>query len=485
MRCGVVVLTMLAACGGGDHAPPRPDASVDASPDATVFAACREFADPPNPVPAHVASMLAASDVQSPTGCAVVNAPYGIASAGPDSVVPLSGLVPGTAYIVQLRSSADLAFYVVTGCSTMTGPSDGECALFVDASARTEEVGRFVASASTAYVVVDYYASATPASQRFTLDVYAEACQDDSACTSGPPVCYHGRCVECADSFDCPTTSAPRCDGATNLCAAGADLCTADDASEPSDDGPSGAVLLTPDAGGAITATAQICSSPRSEADYYKLVVAAGETWDFNLAWTGARDLDLEVFTATGDDVGLSLWEQPESMRLAYLAAGTYYVRITDFTTTTTAPISYTLTGQRVSSTGCTGPADCAINYAHEVYRGACTAGACVPITATNLAAGALCDTEGDCAADLACPDFYFMANADTRSVCAPHCTTDAGCAAMGSDYVCTTYLTTGNFCIQKCTADAQCPTDPTSQPISGPWYRLACQTSTGRCVFQ
>ena len=189
MRRLVVVLTMLAACGGGDEAPKPPDASVDdAAPDATVFAACREFVDPANPVPAHVASMLAASDVQSPMQCASVDAPYGVASAGPDSVVPLSGLVPGTAYLVQLRSSADLAFYVVTGCSTMTGPSDAECSLFVDGSAGTEEVGRFVASASTAYVVVDYYASATPSNQRFTLDVYAEACQDDAACTSGPPV---------------------------------------------------------------------------------------------------------------------------------------------------------------------------------------------------------------------------------------------------------------------------------------------------------
>lgn len=461
---------------------------VDAHPDALVFPACREFAAASShTMPAHVTGSLAAADVQSPMQCTAVDAPYGIASSGPDSVVALGGLVPGTAYIVELRSAADLAFYVTTGCSTMSGPAVSECALFVDASASTEEVGRFVASASTAYVVVDHFQSATPANQSYTLDVYAEACQDDSACTSGPPVCYHGRCVECADSFDCPSMTAPRCDGASNTCGAGADQCTADDASEPGDDGPAGAITLTPDAGGAFSASGQICSAPRTELDYFKLVVAAGETWDFDLAWTGGRDLDLEVLSATGSDIGLSFWEQPETMRLAYLPAGTYYVRISDFSPSTTAPIAYTLTGQRVSTVGCTTPADCATNFRNGVHRGECASGACVDITATNRAAGEACDNESDCADDLACPDFYFVANADTRSVCAPYCTDDTQCAALGAgaDYVCTTYLATENFCVQKCQTDDECPTDPSSEPLSGPWYRLSCQTSTGRCVFQ
>jgi len=118
------------------------------------------------------------------------------------------------------------------------------------------------------------------------------------------------------------------------------------------------------------------------------------------------------------------------------------------------------------------------------VFRGSCVAGACVAIESVDVAAGGACDTEDDCASGLACPDFYFMADADTRSVCAPHCTADGDCAAMGRDYVSPTYFATGNFCVQKCTTDDQCPTDPTSEPVSGPWYRLDCQTSTGHCVF-
>ena len=488
MRRLVAVLAMLFACGD-DKTPARPDANVqDATPDAPVYAACREFAGVASSVPAHVATALAQSDVQSPMQCTTIDAPYGVESAGPDRVVPLEGLVPGTAYIVRLLSNADLAFYVVDGCSTATGPADSECKLFVDASAEAEEVGRFVASSATAFVVVDHYASATPTNQQFTLDVYAEACQDDAACTSGPPVCYLGRCVECADSFDCTQPTAPRCDPGVNLCGAGVDVCTADDATEPMNDGPSGAVTLVPDGGGAVTATAQICSSPRGESDYYKFAVTtAGETWDLSLTWTGARDLDLEVLDATGSDVGLSFWEQPETMRLAYLPIGTYYVRVTDFSTVTPASVDYTLAGQRVSSqVGCTVRAECAVNYRNQVFRGECTGGACVPITyATGVGVGGACDTEDDCAASLACPDFFFVANADTRSVCAPHCTSDSGCMSLGADYVCTTYLATGNFCIQKCTADDQCATDPSSEPLTAPWYRLVCQTSTGRCIFQ
>lgn len=487
----LVALTMLVAACGDDKTPAQPDASVaaDAMPDALVFPACREFGAAPINVPALVTSSLAGADVQSPMQCAIIDAPYGIASAGPDSVVPLQGLVPGTAYNVRLLSAADLAFYVVGGCSTMTGPAASECMLFVDASAGAEEVGRFVATAPTAFVVVDYYASATPASQAFTLDVYPEECTGDATCapTPGVPVCYHGRCVACVDSFDCTSAAMPRCDRATNTCTTGVDNCITDDATEPMDDGPAGAVVLVPDGGGAISADAQICSSPRSEADYYSFdVVTRGETWDISLSWSGARDLDLEVRSATGEAIGLSFWEQPETMRLSYLPIGTYYVQVTDFSPTTTTSVSYTLAGQRVSTTGCTTRADCAADYRNQVFRGNCDNGACVSIIAKSQTAGAACDSEDDCAGNLACPDFFFVADADTRSVCAPHCANDIDCAvALGSNYVCTTFLATANFCVRSCTTDEQCPTDPSSQPLVDPWYRLTCQTSTGRCVFQ
>jgi hypothetical protein len=457
-----------------------PDASVDTPP---AFPACREFSVVANTVPAHVTGSLSAADIQSPQ-CAAVDAPYGIESAGPDSVVALDDLVVGAAYRVRLRSASDLAFYVATGCSTMDGPSAAECPLFVDAlGAGGDELGRFVATAARSYIVVDYYASAMPSSQTFTLDVYLEECTTDASCGGATPVCSDGRCVACADSFDCTSSTLPRCDLATNTCAAGVDTCATEDASEPVDDGPSGAYAFGPDGGGDASTTSEICSSPRTEEDYYSFqVTTIGEVWDLTLAWTGTRDLDMEVYDATGAEVGLSYWEQPETMRLTYLPIGTYYIKVTDFAQTS-IPIAYSLAVHRTTGTGCTTRDDCASEYRNQVFRGDCVAGACVPLNGNGAAAsGAACDSISDCASGLSCPSFYFVADADTRGVCTPTCTDDTGCAAMGTGYVCTSFLIT-NVCVQKCTTDEQCPVDTDSKPSAGPWYRLRCQTSSGKCV--
>ncbi|HEY5924881.1 MAG TPA: hypothetical protein VIV11_24540 [Kofleriaceae bacterium] len=481
----VVAAVVLAACGGGggtvtpDASPP--DAPIDMPP---AYAACREFGSNTAVVPAHVTGMLTAADVQSPPQCTAVDAPYGIESAGPDSVVRIMGLVPGTAYIVKLESGEDLAFYVASGCSTPSGPGPTECALFVDASSGTQEVGRFVADAPSAYVVVDYYASHTPANQAFTLDVYAEACTTSSQCSTGLPVCSNGMCVECASSFDCQTAQLPRCDSATASCIAGIDACTSDDAIEPDDDGPAGARALVPNGGGNASFAGLICSSPRSEADFYSFqVTSLGETWDFNLNWAGTRDLDLEVFDATGTAIALSYWEQPERGRLTYLPLGTYYIKVTDFSATVTTPVAYTITAQRTTGSSCTSRADCASEYRNQIFRGDCVGGACVTIDGAGLVPelGA-CDSISDCGSNMSCASFLFVANADTRDVCARTCSADTDCAPLGGNYVCSTYLIT-NFCVQKCTSDVQCPTALSSTPTSGPWYRLSCQLATGRCV--
>jgi hypothetical protein len=458
-----------------------PDVAIDT---AQVYDACREFGEMSATVPAHVNGMLAAPDVQSPTQCTTVDAPYGIESAGPDAVVRIDGLTPGTAYIVQLASAEDLAFYIASGCSTPSGPAQDECSLFVDASAGTQEVGRFVAKSASTYIVIDYYASHTPANQTFTLDVYAEACSTSSQCTSALPVCSNGECVECVTSFDCESSLLPRCDTANTTCIAGFDACTTDDAVEPADDGPAGARALAVNGGGFGSVTGSICSSPRSEADFYSFQVGSlGETWDFSLVWAGARDLDLELFDASGSEMGMSYWEQPERARLTYLPVGTYYVKVTDFSPQTTTPISYLLTAQRTLGTGCTSRAQCATEYRNQVFRGECASGACVKLDGTGMVAeGGACDSVSDCGTGMSCPAFYFVSNADTRGVCARTCTGDADCAPLGGNYVCTSYFIT-NFCVQKCATNDQCPTSLDSQPVSGPWYRLNCQPTTGRCV--
>lgn len=454
-------------------APEMPDA-------APTFPACKEFSGPGASLPAHVVGALDASDVESPAACTEVDAPYGIESAGPDSVVRINGLTIGAPYIVKLTSAADLAFYVASGCSTATGPGDNECKLFVDASSGTREVGKFVADAATMFVVVDYYASASPSSQAFTLDVYPEMCSSSAQCSSNLPACVAGQCVECETSFDCMSAAKPRCDTVTNTCTDGIDACVGDETSEPANDGPAGAtpIVLTANA---AQLSAAICSSPRRiEADFYSFqVTSIGDTWDFDLSWAGNRDLDLVVYTSTGEELGLSFWEHPEHVRLTYLPLGTYYIRVADFSATTTTSVGYTLGVTRAPGSGCTTRAQCATEYRNQQYRGSCVAGACVSITGAGaIAEGGACDSVSDCGTGLACPSFFFVANADTRDVCAPTCTTDTQC---GTGYVCTTYLET-NLCVQKCTSDAHCPTALDQTPATGPWYRLQCTVATGKC---
>ncbi|MGN6109097.1 MAG: hypothetical protein ACTHU0_28585 [Kofleriaceae bacterium] len=485
MRAALLVVIAAAACSDERaHPPAQPDASpADAPPpDTAGYPACAEFDGPGLAVPAHLEGLLAGADVVSPSSCDVVDAPYGTESAGPDRVVPLGGLTPGMPYVVKLRASSDLAFYVTTGCSTPSGPGADQCLLFQDASLGDTEVGRFIATAPTAYVVVDFYSSQSPSSSRFTLDVYEEACQTEQQCGGATPACSDGLCVQCETSFDCRTRTAPRCNAA-NTCQPGIDACDYDDPADPFDDGPAGARVLAPDAHGHASALGLLCSTPRTEVDFLAFdVETLGETWDFTLAWSGGRDLDLEAYDAGGRPLGLSYWEHPERIRLTYLPIGRYYLELSEFASTPeSAPVSYALTAQRTLGEPCSGAADCAATYRNQVFRGACSDGACVPIDGGGeVPEGGACDSQSDCAPGLRCPSFFFVSDADTRQSCHPTCHGDADC---GAGLVCTTYLS-DNFCVPKCTEDDHCPTALHSQPSAGaPWYRLRCHAPTGRCL--
>ncbi|MEO7092755.1 MAG: hypothetical protein ABI175_05860, partial [Polyangiales bacterium] len=396
MRRLVAVLGLaLAACGGGGTAPNVPDASVtvDGGADAPpAFAACAEFDSAPGvAVPAHVVGQLGTSDVESPSSCSMVDAPFGIESAGPDRVIPLTNLIPNAPYVVKLTSSSDLAFYVVTGCASITGPAADQCQLFVDAVGGGDpEVGTFIAGGNMAYVVVDYYASHAPPSNDFTLDVYPEQCQDSGVgqCGATTPACFEGRCVGCVTSFDCTSAATAVC-GGSQTCIAGSDQCLSDGSGEPGNDGPAGATMITLDGTGHSSIVGKVCSSPATEYDFFAFdVTTLGETWLLQLGWSGGRDLDLHVFDATGKDLGLSFWEQPEQVRLTYLPIGRYYARVREFVSTPDAsPVTYTLTTQRTLGAACTGAADCATEYRNQLFRGACSAGACVPIDGNGAVA--------------------------------------------------------------------------------------------------
>src|SRR5579862_6047936 len=141
----VTVACALAACGGTalDNPDASPGGSDASPPDGGVvdgpYAACNEITSPEitlTALPAHASGNIdsCGADLVAPASCAVTNAPFGVQTAGDDEVVAVTGLTAGTDYVVNLNGASDLSFYVVTGCSTATGPSSQECLLYEDAT---------------------------------------------------------------------------------------------------------------------------------------------------------------------------------------------------------------------------------------------------------------------------------------------------------------------------------------------------------------
>jgi hypothetical protein len=488
------VCTLFACSGQAPDVPdasmtdaaPSPDAGVDAPP-----AACGEITSPEvtiGALPAHASGNIdsCGADLVAPAQCAVTNAPFGVQTAGDDEVVAVTNLTPGTDYVVSLNAAADLSFYVVTGCAGPTGPTSEQCLLFQDATTSGPEVGHFVAPQPDVWIVVDYYASTPPSDGSWSMDVYPSQCTSDTQCGGTTPSCLDGRCVGCSSSFDCTSPAKPVCNTQTHACVPGSSGCTGDDPMPPEngDDGPAGARVLTPDATGHTQTVGHVCNTPSTEADFFSFdVTTPGEDWEMTLYWSTSADLQMSVYDATGRVMGLSYWEEPEDVTLTFLPVGTYYVSITqNAQQSVTAATPYTLRTTRVTD-ACQTSADCAVEYRNQIYRGDCEAGACIPLQGGGaLPLGAACDSVSDCASGSSCASFFFTANADTRDVCGAYCNHDADCASMGAGYVCTTYLPQ-NFCVQACTADAQCPVATTSVPQTGPWARLRCdRTDGGHC---
>jgi hypothetical protein len=489
------VCAALVACGapaaapadaqGGDAPAGSDGAGSDAAPGACAKVSAPELTI--TALPTHATGDLAGAgaDMVAPSGCQTSDAPFGVQTAGPDEVLRVDGLTAGTDYVVRLVGTADLSFYVITGCSGASGPTSRECLLYEDQTTTGAEAGHFRAPEGPVWVVVDYYASQPPADGAWTIDVYPSQCTSDQQCGGTTPSCLDGRCVGCTTSFDCDDPKKPVCNTNTHVCGAGTSGCTGDDGSPPEngDDGPAGARVLTPDNLGRTSTAGHVCNVPATERDYYSFTVTQpGEDWDIDLEWNTTADLDLAVYDAQGNTMGLSYYEQPEDVVLTYLPAGTYYIAVSEFAPQPQpAATPYTLRTLRAAD-ACSAPSDCAAVYRNQLYRGACQGGACVAIDGKGaLPPGTACDSVSDCAAGSSCASFFFTANADTRDVCGTYCTHDSDCAAMGPGFVCTTYLQQ-NFCVEQCTSDNQCPVSVTTAPTSPPWARLRCDKLTGHC---
>lgn len=499
---GALWLAGIAACGDNVTDSTNPD-TEDPGPTATL-SACEKVADPTAVVDAYPAVYdgtleLASSSISVGIDqCSVQIAPFGVETPGPDRVIALTNLNPGTEYVVRLFSKSDLAMYIMTSCDeAAAGPGDDGCLLFVDESVQPPERGRFIApSAGQVSLVVDYFLAAYPVVGTFSVDVYEAECSTDDECSSGAGRCVDSRCVECANSYDCTGATTPICDSRTNTCIAGDDTCSSDDLNEGQNDGPAGATDVTPGETNIVSVVGNICNSPSSEVDYFAFeVTEAGASYELALDWEDAAlDLDFGVFDSAGRQLGASLWRRPEIIDMTYLAPGTYYAAVNLFGTSTTQARPYTVTVTKVSTDGCETVADCAANYDTQLYRGQCGEdGACYRIeNETPAALGDVCDTGDDCASGR-CTAFSFTSDADTRSVCTSVCSTDNDCSGLG-EFVCTDYLLS-NMCVPKCESDDQCavlignkPTCPANDVLCNidppAWEHLTCNTATGRCEF-
>jgi len=355
-----------AACGGGgddDGADDdtgdvtlEPDAAIptpDAPPPPTV---CAELTTPQGTISAVPGSFSGTvvgkgADINVPMGVCAVEADDAYwEPVGEDAVVHVTGLTAGTEYALILTAPDDLGFYVVTGCTGGT-PGSGECLVFDDALLGGQgEAYAFTATSTEIWVVVDNAELPAPESGDFTLSVVLPSCHADTECTSDParPYCIGYGCVECGTNFDCDDATAPLCTP-TNTCVAGPTECTDDDAGDTGngDDGPTVArTLATPTAGVPTVQAAAICGTPTTEADWYKVTLAAGD-YDMQLAWTGAtNDLDVYLLDATAQVVAAANTgtDNPEAATATIDTAGDYYVVVVQYAPQAPAAAAYTLT---------------------------------------------------------------------------------------------------------------------------------------------
>ncbi len=278
---------------------------------------------------------------------------------------------------------------------------------------------------------------------------------------------------ECETSFDCANAAMPVC-GPILECVAGYDDCVGDDAAENGDDGPAGATVLTT----GVAVNASICSTPAAERDYFKVTLA--DTADLAVSVSfPAEDLDVQVVDSTGTPMGLTFYQNPETINLTYLPAGDYYVVVQNFNGATTA--AYSITATVTDNGDCANATDCAAEFSTQIYRGSCdvVTGACSAIDGAGaLAQGTACDSPDDCTSNY-CSNLLFQEGAGA-SVCTITCNADADCAGLGA-FSCTVPFAT-NTCHPTCAGDLECGANVGSANLNAgqPWDYLTC--TAGAC---
>jgi hypothetical protein len=325
-------------------------------------------------------------------------------------------------------------------------------------------------------------------------------CKDNSECTSsskGKLCDVDGlqRCGECRNSFDCKNPALPAC-SFDDVCIVG-NVCQGDDAGENADDGPLGATDISPPPpfGDPLPITTSnglmnrgVCDLPLEEADWYKFTIDNGSRVVVTLDWADDNaDLDLIVTDSTGRFYGYNYNGRPAVVTLTHLPEGTYYASVTrsaPFDKLSVSVTPYSINVDRTFEPGCNSTADCASEFATQLYRGVCEPGGeCRFIEGNgNVGQGSACDDDKDCQSGY-CSYTTFERNAHVRSFCTQPCdataTPPVGCPG---NQICTSYGEP-TLCLPKCSTDDECYVYVSDKPPPGQlWEYLHCNTATGVC---
>lgn len=290
-------------------------------------------------------------------------------------------------------------------------------------------------------------------------------------------------CSVCDTDFDCTVAAKGKCiadeDGVKSC--GSADVCTGDDDREPADDGVTGATELSDD----TEISGKICDAG-DESDYFKFNAADADAVTLTVVAADTKQsIYLYVYNATGDLQGLALHGSTDELKLTYLPAGTYYVQVKVLGGQTPAPAAkgYTIKLARTAGNKCKVVADCASEFAHQLFRGECdtASGACKTITADKTKnIGEVCNEDKNCATG-SCGGSIFGKNQDKISVCSADCAGSMGAPddKKCEEGVCGLFL----VCAPQCTVDEECPVDGlTATPASGkPWAYVPCVK--GKCT--
>jgi hypothetical protein len=189
------------------------------------------------------------------------------------------------------------------------------------------------------------------------------------------------------------------------------------------------------------------------DTDVFSVTFTETTSMQVELAWNGNANLDVRIYDNVGELAGIAASEDanPERINGGFLAAGTYYVVVTNVAANSPPSTTYNLTLQQVPGT-CGSDADCGAIGGRQV----CEAGACVPFTPERPGqAGAPCDNSPDCAEGLGC---YVGLPGFDDNFCTQTCQSDDECGFFGREGQCVQAANSA-ICVGACDTDQDCPT--------------------------